>query len=418
MTVAETNSGSRAAGVERHRRGSGALLLVGILLIVANLRPALTCVGPLIDIIRRSTGLSSAQAGVLNTLPLLAFAAVSGLAPRWARRFGLEPLLFAAVAALLAGTLLRSVPATAALFGGTALLGAGIACGNVLVPALIKRDYPTRVPAMTAVYAVTLSSAAAISSGLAVPIANTAPGGWRTALDCWSLLSVIALAVWAPQLRARTRPTPVGRTTGIGRSALAWQVTLFMGTQSFIFYCVVTWLPTVLQDRGFSSSAAGWELFLYQVVSLSASAAVPSIIRRRPDQRLVAAVTSAAAVVAFTGLAFAPALDTLWVVVGGLASGAALTLALSFFGLRAGDAAQVSALSGMAQSVGYLIAASGPILIGLLRDATSQWRLPLVVLAVVAAIQLGVGLGAGRARTITGSGTTRTTVSERDAVED
>ncbi len=418
MTASETNPAVPATAVDSHRRTHGALLLVGVLLIAANLRPTLTCVGPLIDVIRRSTGLSSAQAGVLNTLPLLAFAAVSGLAPRWARRFGFEPLLFAAVAALFVGTLVRSVPSTVALFGGTALLGAGIACGNVLVPALIKRDYPARIPAMTAVYAVTLSSAAAISSGLAVPIADTAPGGWRTALDCWAVLSAIALAAWAPQLRARTRPVPVARMTGLGRSALAWQVTLFMGTQSFIFYCVVTWLPNILQDRGFSSSTAGWELFLYQLVSLSAAATVPSVIRRLPDQRLVASVTSAAAVAAFVGLAFAPAVDTLWVVLGGLASGAGLTLALSFFGLRAGDAAQSSALSGMAQSIGYLIAASGPILIGMLRDATSQWRSALIVLAVVAVIQLGVGLGAGRAHTITGSRRADTPVSERDSIED
>jgi CP family cyanate transporter-like MFS transporter len=409
-----TSSATPTTEDDSHRRTHGALLLIGILLIAANLRPTLTCVGPLIDVIRRNTGLSSAQAGVLNTLPLLAFAGVSGLAPGWARRFGLEPLLFAAVSALLVGTLVRSIPSTVALFAGTALLGAGIACGNVLVPALIKRDYPTRVPTMTGVYAVTLSSAAAVSSGLAVPIADAAPGGWRTALGCWSLLSLIALIVWVPQVRARTKLIAVPRATGLRRSALAWQVTLFMGAQSFIFYCVITWLPDILQKKGFSSSSAGWELFLYQVISLASAATVPGLLRRLPDQRLVAFFAAGVAVVAYAGLAFAPSLATGWVVLGGLGSGASLTLALSFFALRGSNAAEVSALSGMAQSIGYLIAASGPILIGLLRDATSGWKLSLIVLSAMAVVQLASGLGAGRARTIGGSLQSAITVSERD----
>jgi len=375
------------------------LLLSGIVLMAVTLRAPITGVGPLLDTIRHDTGMSGAVAGVLTTLPVLAFAAASPVAPALARWIGIERSLFLALLGLLAGVLLRWIPDLPALFGGTVLLGAGIALANVLLPSLVKRDFPYRVGAITSLYAATMNVGAATSSGIAVPVAGIAPGGWRTAVGCWGLLVVIALLVWSPQLRRHTVATEP-RAPMPWRSPLAWSVTLFMGLQSFAFYVVVSWLPTILHSHGTSTTAAGWELFAFQVIALASVLGMPALIRRLPDQRWLAAGWSLVSVVSFAGLLVAPGIAIVWVLLGGLASGASLVLALSFFGLRAGGAAQAAALSGMAQSVGYLIAACGPVLCGSLHDATGGWRLPLLILVLLGVGQLLLGYRAGRAGTL------------------
>jgi len=364
------------------------------------MRAGITCVGPLISVLRADTGLSSSQVGALNTLPLLAFAAVAAVAPRIAREFGLERSLFGAVVVTMIGTVVRSLPANAALFGGTALLGCGIGCSNVLLPGLIKRDFPRHIEIMTATYATTLGVTAAISSGVAVPIAGVAPGGWRTALGCWALIALAGALVWLPRLGVTTRPPRVAGSPGVWRSALAWQVTAFIGLQSFGFYVVVTWLPTILQTHHYSSSAAGWELFLYQAVSLVASSAAPVMAGRMRDQRWLAGVSGVFGVIGFSGLLAAPSIAPLWVICMGLGSGACFSLALSFFALRAGTPRQAAALSGMAQSMGYLFAAAGPVVLGVLHDVWHSWTTPLVVLIGVALFQVAAGFAAGRARTV------------------
>jgi CP family cyanate transporter-like MFS transporter len=378
------------------------LLLAGILLIAASLRSPITGVGPLIGTIRGDTGISGSVAGVLTTLPVLAFAAASPVAPSLARRIGIERSLFVALLGLFAGVALRSVPTLSTLFAGTVLLGVSIALANVLLPSLVKRDFPHRVGAITSLYAATMNLLAATSSGIAVPIAAAAPGGWRTAIGCWLVLIVLALVLWSPQLGERTVTTEQ-RAPMPWRSPLAWAVTLYMGLQSLAFYAMVSWLPTILHSRGTSTGRAGWELFLFQVVALVSNFSTPTLIRRLSDQRLLAAGWSLMAGVAFAGLLLAPVLTLLWVVLGGLASGGALVLALSFFGLRSVGSQQAAALSGMAQSVGYLIAASGPVLFGVLHDASGGWSIPLLLLVVLAGVQLLMGYRAGRLGTVRGA---------------
>jgi CP family cyanate transporter-like MFS transporter len=382
-------------------RRTTVLLVAGILVIAANMRPALTSVGPLLDTIKQNDHLSGGAEGLLNTLPLLAFAGIAALAPRIARQIGIERSLFVALFVLLLGTLARALPGTALLFIGTAILGSGIALMNVLLPALIRRDFPHNVAAMTAAYATTMSLVAAVASGVAAPLAHSAPGHWRTALTCWLVLGVIGIAIWIPQLSHASRPalTSHRAATQLWRSPLAWQVTLFMGTQSFGFYVIVTWLPSILKDHGYSTTGAGFQLFLFQIVSLLASGGMPFLMSRQRDQRVAAALSAALTLCGFVGLAAGTAAAPLWVVLGGLGSGAALTLALSFFALRAGSASHVAALSGMAQSIGYLFAAIGPVIFGVLHDATKSWVTPLLVAATIAIFQVCAGTLAGRNRT-------------------
>jgi CP family cyanate transporter-like MFS transporter len=181
--------------------GRRLLLVIGFLLIAANMRAALTSVGPLLDTIRRDIGLTAGQAGFIGTLPLLTFSAISPQVPRLARRFGIDRMLWLAMAVLIAGIVLRSVPVAGLLWVGTVLLGAAIAVANVLLPSMIKRDFPDRISAVTGVYTAVIGVVASTAAGVAVPLAGVLPGGWRTALGCWAGFALIALAVWTPQLR-------------------------------------------------------------------------------------------------------------------------------------------------------------------------------------------------------------------------
>ncbi|NUT43390.1 MAG: MFS transporter [Thermoactinospora sp.] len=379
----------------RSRTGQ-ALLVWGLLVVAANLRASLTGVGPLLDRVQADLGLAPAEAGLLNTLPLLAFVALSPMVPRLAARWGAERLLGGALVVLTLGIALRWVPATLGLFAGTVLIGAGIAVGNVLLPSLIKRDFPTKVGLLTSAYATVMGGVAAVASGVAVPISEVAPGGWYTALGGWGVFSLVAVLLWIPQMRA---PRPVTQTARGHRlpwgSGLAWAVTAFMGLQSLGFYVVVTWLPQVFQDSGVSAATAGWLLFLFQAVAVLTSLAVPAALRWARDQRALATICSAVMLLGYVGLFVAPGWALLWSVVLGLGGGACLVLALAFISLRAQDASMAGSLSAMAQSIGYLLAAAGPVVFGLLHTVSSGWRVPILLMCVAAAGQTIAALVAG-----------------------
>jgi MFS transporter, CP family, cyanate transporter len=384
------------------RPGAGVstvILLAALLAVAANLRPALTSVGPLIDLIRQDLGLSATVAGLLNSLPLFAFAAFSPLA-HFANWIGIERALMVAMMALIAGILVRSFGGTPGLFGGTLLLGASIAVGNVLLPSAIKRDFPHRVSGVTTTYAIMLGLTAAIGSGVSVPLARILPGGWESALAFWALPTALALFPLALCLRASDSAEATSKSYAaaapVWRSLLAWQVTLFMGLQSFSYYVAVSWFPSVLQDMGYTPGAAGWIVTFFQVVALAATLAMPTLIRRSRDQRLLAVATPLLIVVALLGMIAAPGAALLWIVVLGIGNGPTMILALTFFGLRTRDHRQAAALSLMAQSIGYFIAALGPIIFGLLHDMSHGWTLPLLAMAASLVVQAAAGFGAGR----------------------
>jgi MFS transporter, CP family, cyanate transporter len=390
-----------APGRPGQSRFRAALVVVGILLLAANLRPALTSVAPLIGQIRTEVGLSNGVAGLLTTLPLLAFGVLSPVAPRLARRFGLERVLPGSLLVLAAGILLRSAGEISALLLGSVALGAAIAVGNVLLPGLIKRDFPGRAGLMTSIYSTALAISATLAAGVSFPLAQQAGIGWRGSLALWAIPALVATIAWFPQLRSKHPGSGPARTPmgvgGLWRSPLAWQVTLFMGLQSLAYYVTLTWLPEILREGGMSAGRAGWMLALAQAVAIVAMFLAPVIAGRRPSQHGIVVVSAAMNGGGITGLLVAP--DTagvLWIVLLGLGQGACFSLALTFFALRAPDPEHSAALSGMAQSVGYLFAAFGPSLFGLLRDATHAWTIPLALLFAIVVGILISGLGAAR----------------------
>jgi MFS transporter, CP family, cyanate transporter len=378
------------------------LLVAGIILVAFNLRPALTSVGPLIGSIRTDTGLSGSMAGFLTTLPLIAFAVLSPIAPKIAERYGNERTIWAGLCILLVGIILRSLGGTAALFAGMGLIGLGIAISNVLLPGLVKQRFPDRIGLMTSVYTTAMGTLAALASGLSVPLAQTLHLGWQGALACWSLLTLVALVVWLPQLRASVHITgdqgKASDSSRLWRSPLAWQVTVFMGLQSFAFYCTIAWLPEILHHHGMSTSTAGWMLSILQFISLPATFLAPVLATRMTNQMGMALVIGLCFLAGFGGLLVGENSLLLFgsLVLLGIGLGASISLAMTMIVLRTTDTHQASALSGMSQSVGYLLAAVGPILIGLFYDWTGSWTFPLLTLLAVSLLMTIAAVGAGR----------------------
>ena len=381
------------------------LLIAGILFIASTLRVTFTGAAPLLDAIRADYGLSTAQTGMLTTLPLLAFGLVSPLAAGVGRRLGIERSLLVALVLICLGIGLRSLPSTALLFGGTAIIGCGIALGNVLLPGLIKRDFSQHVARMTGAYSITMGGAAALGSAMVVPLA-LAGFGWHGALLMLMVFPLLALLVWLPQTRKTATAPLTGsgamHNRGIWRSALAWQVTLFLGINSLVYYVIIGWLPAILQSLGYSEAQAGSLHGLLQLATAAPGLAIPLILHRLKDQRAIAIIVALMCAISACGLWFWPGQAVVWTLIFGFGSGATMILGLTFIGLRANSAHQAAALSGMAQTIGYLLAACGPPLMGKIHDANGDWHIPLIAVALISVAMAIFGALAGRDREING----------------
>ena len=314
------------------------LLVAGVVLIALNLRPALAGVGPLVGEIREATGLSNAALGLLTTLPLLAFGVVSALTTLVTRRLGIDGALAAGLLLIGVGTAARAVPSVEFLYGGTVLFGVGVALGNVLLPAIVKRDFPARSGPMTSLYSSVMGLGATLGAGVSVPLASAL--GWPGALGVWAVLAAVALAVWLPRLRGQPADgfnrRPLAALLALGRSPLAWWVALFMGFQSLTFYVVLAWLPDLLQSRGLGAAEAGGLLALSQATGILGSAVVPLWAGRLVDQRGAVWALGLVEAVALAGLLLSGAeLVTLWVGLLGVVLGGTFGLSLLFLVVRA-----------------------------------------------------------------------------------
>lgn len=387
---------------QKHRLRQG-FLIAGIICIAFNLRPSLATVGPLVGQIRLDTNLPNALLGLLTTLPLLAFGVISMFTSLLTRRWGIETTLAGALFLLISGTLIRIYEPPLALFGGTIFIGIGIAFGNVLLPSLIKRDFPGKKGTMTSLYSGVLGIGATLGAGLSIPLASIT--SWRWALGAWAIPAVVALLVWIPQLKFQTRP-PTNRSFSIalkklGNSMLAWQVALFMGLQSLAFYIILAWLPEILQNRGMSPAQAGWMLSLSQGTGVIGGIIIPLWAEKRRKQHNIIWALTFLELLSLFGLIIPDAPFTAaWVSLIGFTLGGSFGLALLFIVLRAGDTETATELSGLAQSIGYLLAAAGPTLFGLLHDISETWVVPLTMLFVVLIGKLVFGLGAAKPQQI------------------
>jgi len=383
------------------------LLAAAMILLAANLRPAAAAIGPLLGRIQHDTGLSGFGAGLLTTLPVLCFGALAPLAPTLARRLGERTTVAVALAVLLLGLLVRLVPGIGFLFLGTALAGAAIAIGNVLLPVLVRGNFPDRIGLLTGLYTTSLVGFAALAAGISVPVANAFGGGWRPGLGIWAVPAAIALAVWAPELRCRQRAArPAGHRVAGARALLrdrvAWSVTLFFAVQSAGFYATLAWLPSVFHSHGLSTTKSGLLLSLSLVAGLVPALTLPTLAARAHDQRRFVLAVVGCILVGWLGVLFdATGAPYLWAILLGVGQNAAFPLALTMIVLRGGSLTNTAGLSTLVQTVGYLVAALGPLAIGAVHELTGSWTPSLLVLIGLLVPQLLLGLAAARNRTVT-----------------
>jgi MFS transporter, CP family, cyanate transporter len=415
---------SKSEGATSHRARTleRALLIVGVAALGFNLRGAITSLPPVFPELQDSLHLSAAAISVLAAAPVICFGVVSGFSASLSRRLGEERVLLAALIALTAGLLLRAAAPGALLFPGTVLAASAIAVMNVLLSSLIKRRWPERVGFLIGLYITALSVGAIIGSLVSVPLWNGTNGSVTLVLGWLAGPAALAALLWLPQTRhvrtvppsspdpdrdvAGHRPPARPHRVAVHRYPLAWQVTLFMGTQSLLYYAALSWLPTILRDRGDSAGTAGDLLALMGVGNLAVSLFVPMVAQRMRAQYALVVPTVVAMTAGLAGMVYLPlGSAVIWALILGAGQNAALSLAIFFTMARAPHAAAAASLSSLAQAFGYLLASAGPLEVGLLHSATGSWNLPLAVLFALTGILLAAGLLAARPRVLPAGGT-------------
>lgn len=380
----------------------GGLLGLAVVLAALNLRPAVTSAGSVLDEMRESLGASSTWAGALTTAPGLCFAAAGSVAPWVSRRIGIGTSVGLAMALLSAGLVLRVVDGQLVVLAGTLVATAGIALANVLIPVVVKESFTARIGLVTGLYTGALQAGGALGSAVTPPL-DSAFGGWRQGLGSWAVLSVLALVVWFAVVRTRPGPSagegsPGGTHRSFLRNRLAWIVTLFFGLQACLAYVVMGWLPQVFIDAGIGRGEAGLLLGLVSILGLPVSLTVPPLAARQGSQSWWIFGLGVCGFLGVLGVMLAPAAaPVLWSILLGLGM-AVFSLALTTIALRSRTGGDTARLSGMAQGFGYLLAAIGPFLFGLLHDLTGGWTVPFVLLLVAVVAQTVFGVLAGRPR--------------------
>lgn len=378
-------------------------MLVGIFFIAATMRSPLTATGVLTGTIRDALQLTSGQAGLLTTVPLLVFCVTSPLLPALSMRFGINRLLFVGMLAVAGGQGIRYFSGYGGFLLGTALMALGISAANVLLPSLLKLEYPTKVGVITSSYISIMTFSAGISAGLTMPFIFQANLSWRAALLSWVVIAVVAALLWSTLQKRPMYPRQVqcdsdGPSVPLWRQPLAWQVTIFMGLQSFIYYSLVSWLPDILASKAIGPGDISLMIFIFQIFSIPSAFFAPIIAERLHDQRWIGMLSGAFYLAGAVGLLrFADKMPLFAVIVVlATGSGATISLVMLFFNLRTRDSFIAGKLSGMAQAIGYLMAALGPVILGRIYDVSQTWTAAVLILIGVGTVLTVVGYLSGR----------------------
>lgn len=362
------------------------LVLIGMLLLAANLRPAAVSVGPVLEEVTADLALSPASAGLLTSLPVLAFATVGAVAPWLARVVGLHRTVLISLGAVVAGLTSRATVDHELTFLACSMLGlAGMATANVLLPSLVKLHFPHRVGFITALYTTSLAIGLTSALTFTVPISEAA-GSWRVGLGSWALLALVAALPWLRLVLHDRRPSETTHTVRVGqvmRTPLGLSMAALFGVQSMHAYVSFGWFAQLWRDAGYSPTTAGALVGLLAAVSIPLSFWLPTVAGRRQDHRSLLWTVMACYPVAYLGLIVAPySLAVVWALLIG-AGASIFPLVLTLIGLRARTASGTAALSGFTQSAGYLLAALGPFTVGVLYEATGGWAVPMSLMMVL-----------------------------------
>lgn len=416
------------AQTQERRKATPLLASCVIFLVALNLRPAIVAVGPLLSSIGTTFGWGESIQGLLGSLPLLAFALFSLIVGALTAKLDSDKVLFWALIALASGCIVRSLSGESMVWLGTLAIGASIAVGNVLAPAIVKRDFIDNISFATGAYSACVTAGSALA-GLTASAAADALGGWQPALTFWAIPALLAALLWLlrTKLTRNIKSIQTDEKSSVAETHLeqmsesakeacpisenaqaksplrtllkrpsTWLVTLFMGLQSAAFYTFCNWLPGIAGAAGFSSGEAGVHLFIFQVLGIVSGLLIPRFMYLRDNQVCAGILASAPLLVAALGWLLIPRLSPLWSVFGGMGQGASLVVALTLISLRGRTHAETVALSGFAQSLGYLLAACGPFVFGALTETTQGFEAPLVFMAILATAQCALSLFAGR----------------------
>ncbi|WP_316689862.1 CynX/NimT family MFS transporter [Pseudonocardia sp. H11422] len=413
-------TGPRTRTRPRSGPAATALLVLGIVLLAINLRGPIVAVSPVLDAITTDLRIGAGTAGLLTSLPVLCFGLATPLAAWLLARAGLERGVLIALVALLAGIVVRSVDGIPAALAGTLVIGVAITVGNVAVPVVIGRDLSHRAGPVLGAYTAALNVGSMLTLSLTVPI--SAALGWRAALVTWGVLVVAAAVVWWAATRGRAGGDHTRVAGGAGpdadrhpvwwRRPIVWGLTAAFAGQAFAYYGVTAWLPLLLRDeRGLSDSAAGFSSSIFQVAAIVGAFGVPALLRLwspRPVLLVVCAAWSALPL----GLLLAPQWWPLWCGLGGAAQGGGITVIFSMIVLRARSLAENRSMSALVQGGGYVVAATGPTVVGTVHEATGGWTAPLlVVLGSIALLTVAGSLSARRPPAAAGGGSSRSATS-------
>lgn len=376
------------------------ILFIGILLIGASLRAPITSVGIALPSIKETLNLSNTSVSLITIIPLLSFAVISLFAAKISHKFGLERTVFGALILICIGIALRAITGVSWLYVGTILIGVGIAFGNVLTPGIIKMNFPLRIGIMTGYYTVVMNIFGSASSYVTAPLVKHF--NYNIAISLIGIVTFIGIIIWSFQLNKHETVNSSQTTTNINvwKSPLSWQITLLMGGQSMIFYSLINWLPEFLLSHGTPINEAGIYLSILQLAIIPLTFVTPIFAEKMKNQVLITFVTGLLFVLGILTLMLQPNWAFLGIILIGIASGLAFGLVNTFFGLRTENGLTAAKLSGMSQSVGYLFAAIGPLLFGILHDATNSWNTSFSILLVTSIIIMIIGSRAGRNITI------------------
>jgi CP family cyanate transporter-like MFS transporter len=367
---------------------------VGIVLLALNLRIAVGEIPPVL----RDLTLGDFGRSILVTIPVICFSLAAFAGPPLSARLGEERGLLIMCAALCAGLALRPWWPSFSLYAGTILCGLAVAVMNVMMPSVLRRRFPNHMGEMTAAYTMSLSIGAGLAAGFTVPLVSALGGSVAWALAIWAVPAAIAFALWFPQIRQpRPGPRPAGADIGLLRDWRAWQITLFFGLQSAVFYTLLSWLPTIYRDHGASPAAAGAVLAVMAAVGIVGNFAAPLLANRFGRPGLAVACTALITIAGLAGVLLAPTqLAFVWATLLGIGTGGTFSVTLLLMASRGRDAVIAARLSSMAQGIGYMISALGPLVAGLMHSISGGWTVPIIVTIAVCAAQLAAGLAAAR----------------------
>ncbi len=393
-----------------HRINERLGVIIAIVFIASTLRAPLTSVGPVIEEIKQVMEIDNSVAGILTTIPLIIFAIVSPLVSKVTSRLTMSRTIFYSTILLIVALFLRIAGDFNLFIIGTLLLGIATAFGNVVLPSYVKWYFPMQIGLATGIYSGTMNFTAGLGGGLSFPLSEISPIGFRLSLSFWIIFGVIALLLWIPKARTGAKleqatvdqsKLKTSKKVNIVKSKLAWMVALTMGFQSMVFYTMVAWVPSILIDRGLEPTTAGYLLMLNQFSQVPMTFIFPIVASKLKDQRILVVIITILFLIGFS-LFFTQSLVLLiiGIVIAGLAMGACFSLCMTFFSIRANTSEGSISLSGFGQSVGYLIAAIGPFLIGYLYDATGSWNSGVVALIIMSILIFIFGYPAAKNKVV------------------